>query len=232
MLLKILYIVFIFVALIFLIYFLKRFLFEKKIETETETETKTKTESESEKESQLDNNEYFDSEHADEAYVYMDFSRINNIKDPLIGRVEFKIYKKDAPKASLNFIELCKTKMYKDVEFHRVIKDFMIQGGDIVNGNGTGVYSIYGGKNQSFEDDPFVHRHKKGVLSMANSGPNTNGSQFFIATGDCNHLDGKHVVFGEVTKGYEFVEEIENELCDMNDKPLISCYISDCGLLE
>ena len=221
MLLKIFYIVFIFVALIFLIYFLKRFFYQKEIEPEILTE--------SEKE-----NEMFESEikYDDEIHVYMDLSKINNIKDPFIGRVEFKIYKKDAPNAAINFIELCKTKMYKNVEFHRVIKDFMIQGGDIVNGNGTGVYSIYGGKNQSFEDDPFIHRHQKGSLSMANSGPNTNGSQFFIATGDCSHLDGKHVVFGEVTNGYEIVEEIENELCDMNDKPLISCYISDCGLLE
>ncbi|KAH8693774.1 cyclophilin, partial [Talaromyces proteolyticus] len=131
------------------------------------------------------------------------------------GRVEFKLYDDVVPKTAKNFAELCKgykdatgsVLTYKGSAFHRVIPQFMLQGGDFTRGNGTGGKSIYGEK---FADENFQIKHTRpGLLSMANAGPNTNGSQFFITTVVTSWLDGKHVVFGEVTKGYEVVQAIE-----------------------
>lgn len=99
--------------------------------------------------------------------------------------------------------------------FHRIIPGFMIQGGDITLGDGRGGESIYG---QRFADEQFKFMHKEYVLSMANSGKNTNGSQFFITTAECSHLDGKHVVFGKVIKGIEVVKRL-NALGTPNGKP-------------
>jgi len=117
---------------------------------------------------------------------------------------------------------------FKGCTFHRVIKGFMIQGGDFTNHDGTGGESIYGEK---FEDEAFDEKHtSKGTLSMANSGPNTNGSQFFITVAPTAHLDGKHVVFGRVEAGYGVVRRVELQPSE-SDKPLQPVVVADCGEL-
>ena len=116
---------------------------------------------------------------------------------------------------------------YKGTPIHRVIKGFMIQGGDITNGDGTGGHSIYGAQ---FPDEGFQLNHtQSGLLSMANAGPNTNNSQFFITTAPAPHLDGKHVVFGRVIKGYEYIQQIEN-IPTHGDAPTMPCTIVNCGI--
>jgi len=144
------------------------------------------------------------------------------------GRVLLSLNKDVVPKTCNNFSVLCEKKAYVGSKFHRVIKDFMIQGGDFTNHDGTGGVSIYG---NVFPDENFVLKHDKGTISMANSGPDTNGSQFFISTAKTDWLDNKHVVFGKVVKGMDLVEFIENQNTDNNDKPLTDVTIVDCGLL-
>lgn len=156
------------------------------------------------------------------------------------GRVVFELYDDIVPKTAENFRALCtgekgKTSSgiplhYKGSLFHRVIKDFMCQGGDFTEGNGTGGESIYGAK---FEDENFKKVHDKPfLLSMANAGPNTNGSQFFITTVPTPHLDGKHVVFGEVIQGKALVRKLERCVKGANDKPEEDWVIEDCGELS
>ncbi|KAG7389985.1 hypothetical protein PHYBOEH_007182 [Phytophthora boehmeriae] len=167
--------------------------------------------------------------------VYFDVS----IGGSRAGRVVFRLYP-DLPKTSENFRCLCtgerglgrstgKPLHYKKVPFHRVIKGFMLQGGDFSQRNGTGGESIYGGK---FADESFKYRHRKaGLLSMANAGKNTNGSQFFITAVPTPHLDGKHVVFGEVVNGMDVVRKMESVETVANDKPapMQAVVIEDCG---
>jgi peptidylprolyl isomerase len=134
------------------------------------------------------------------------------------GLIEIELYPNIAPKACENMIGLVKKGYYDGLIFHRVIKDFMIQGGD-PTGTGRGGESLWG---RSFEDEvsPSVTFDRKGLLAMANAGPSTNGSQFFITTIPTPWLNMKHTLFGEVVNGYDVVERIENCEVDSYDKPL------------
>jgi len=133
------------------------------------------------------------------------------------GNIEIKLFPDVAPKTCENFTGLVKKDYYNGIIFHRVIKDFMIQGGD-PTGTGRGGESLWGGK---FEDEvtPQLKFDRKGLLAMANAGPNTNGSQFFITTVPTSWLNMKHTIFGEVVSGYDVVEKIENTAVGSGDKP-------------
>jgi peptidyl-prolyl cis-trans isomerase B (cyclophilin B) len=129
------------------------------------------------------------------------------------GPIRIELFPDDAPKTVSNFEELAGKGFYDGTTFHRVIEDFMIQGGD-PRGDGTG------GPGYTFEDEPNQHRVERGALAMANAGPNTNGSQFFIVTADsCPWLDGKHTVFGRVVEGMDVVDEISRVSKDARDRP-------------
>ncbi|KAF7725973.1 hypothetical protein EC973_009119 [Apophysomyces ossiformis] len=157
-----------------------------------------------------------------------------------VGRVIMELFADEVPQTAENFRALCTGEKglgkvsnmplhYRGSIFHRVIKGFMIQGGDFTRRNGTGGESIYGAQ---FPDESFARKHTThGLLSMANRGPNTQSSQFFITTRPTPHLDGKHVVFGRVVAGYEFIEAIENQPVDDNDRPLRTVMVANCGEL-
>jgi cyclophilin family peptidyl-prolyl cis-trans isomerase len=130
------------------------------------------------------------------------------------GAIEVELYPDDAPTTVGNFTRLAGEGFYDGLAFHRVIPDFMIQGG-CPRGDGTG------GPGYQFEDEPNAHRVDRGALAMANAGPNTNGSQFFIVTADaCPWLDGKHTVFGRVVGGQDVVDEISRVDRDARDRPV------------
>jgi peptidyl-prolyl isomerase D len=161
-----------------------------------------------------------------------------NIGEEFAGKVILELFSDVVPKTADNFRALCTGEKgasstgaplsFKNCTFHRIVKDFMIQGGDFTKGDGTGGESIYGEK---FEDENFDLKHDQPfLLSMANAGPSTNGSQFFITTVPTPHLDGKHVVFGKVIKGKSIVRAIENTPLN-GEKPASKVVIVDCGEL-
>merc|ERR1719382_2199143 len=153
------------------------------------------------------------------------------------GRIVFGMFGNTVPKTVKNFVTLCdgsagignlgKPLHYKGSSFHRVIPGFMAQGGDFTAGNGTGGESIYGAK---FKDENFINKHTgPGILSMANAGPNTNGSQFFMCFGPTPHLDGKHCVFGQVSKDDNKVLDQLEAHGSGSGKTSKPCIIADCG---
>lgn len=156
--------------------------------------------------------------------------------DKNINRIVFQLFDDEVPKTCKNFRYLCSHGLfnkdkpsYQDTSFHRVIKDFMIQGGDITRNDGTGGYSIYG---ENFNDENFNLTHNQpGILSMANAGPNTNNSQFFITIKKTPWLDNKHTVFGIVINGFDVVKKIEELETDQKDKPLKEVKIVKSGLI-
>jgi peptidyl-prolyl cis-trans isomerase B (cyclophilin B) len=142
------------------------------------------------------------------------------------GTIELELFGEDAPKTVENFTKLSRDGFYDGVIFHRVIPDFMIQGGDPT---GTGS----GGPGYQFEDEFNQHRVERGALAMANAGPNTNGSQFFIVTADaCPWLDGKHTVFGRVTSGMDVVDGISQLETDARDRPREDVRIESIALAD
>ena len=168
--------------------------------------------------------------------VFFDIS----IGSRAIGRIKFELFADRLPRTAENFRQLCtgeaklngQPQGYKGSTFHRVVRDFIIQGGDFVKGDGSGFWSIYDG-GLRFPDESFAIGHDgPGLLSMANSGPNTNGCQFFITCCKCDFLDGKHVVFGKVVEGMSVVRLIEEVPVGSQSKPKLPVVISECGQMS
>jgi len=174
---------------------------------------------------------------------------VKNPKNPVVffdisigghnsGRIVMELFADVCPKTAENFRQFCTGEYrkgdipmgYKGAPFHRIIKDFMIQGGDFLKGDGNGSLCIY--DSTVFKDENFELKHKAaGLLSMANSGPDTNGSQFFITCNKCEWLDGKNVVFGQVIDGMLTVRKIEAVTTGVNNKPKLPVVVSQSGQL-
>eukprot|EP01068_Selenidium_serpulae_P007351 Selendium_serpulae@DN4686_c0_g1_i4.p1 len=174
--------------------------------------------------------------HPDNPIVFFDIS----IGNHAVGRIKMELFKDTTPKTAENFRQFCTGEFkynrvpvgYKNCSFHRIIKNFMVQGGDFVKGDGTGCLSIYG---ERFEDENFDIKHDRpGLLSMANSGPGANGCQFFLTCQKCEWLDKKHVVFGQVIdeESMLVVRKLENVSTNpTNNKPKLPVVVSECGEL-
>lgn len=164
---------------------------------------------------------------------------LSSSQQQLVGRIKLELYTKDCPKTAENFRQFCTGEYlqkdnpvgYKNSIFHRVMKGFMIQGGDFLNHDGTGRTTIYG--TDTFPDENFIHKHDKpGVLAMANSGPNTNGCQFYITCAPADWLDNKHVVFGSVLDAESMKVVRKCEAVPVNGSaPKIPLRIAQCGEL-
>ncbi|KAK4498884.1 hypothetical protein PRZ48_009394 [Zasmidium cellare] len=152
----------------------------------------------------------------------------NVVLHTTLGDITVQLFTQQTPRTCANFATLAKTGKYDNVIFHRIIKGFMIQGGD-PTGTGRGGRSIYGEK---FEDEivPSLKHEGKGILSMANSGPSTNGSQFFITLAPTPHLNGKHTVFGKVTDGMDVVDKLGSVATDKGDRPKSEVKIVSCDV--
>uniref|UniRef100_A0A7S4KWT1 Peptidyl-prolyl cis-trans isomerase n=1 Tax=Guillardia theta TaxID=55529 RepID=A0A7S4KWT1_GUITH len=158
--------------------------------------------------------------------------------DVEFGTVEIELFSDLVPRAAENFRCLCtgekgkgvfdKELHYKGSRIHRIIRGFLLQGGDFIYGNGMGNESIYG---ETFEDEDLSHSftHERGAVSMANAGPDTNGSQFFITSANAPSLDGSYVVVGRVVDGMDVLKRVHQVDCNQEDEPLVSVFISDCG---
>lgn len=151
-----------------------------------------------------------------------------------LGEITISLFSKEAPKTVANFISLATDGFYDDTRFHRVIKDFMIQGGDPLSKSLEFKEKWgEGGPGYTFEDEFNNKKIKRGVLAMANSGPNTNGSQFFIVTiEEAGWLDGKHTVFGEVIDGMDIVDKIEESSTDEKDRPIEDVFVRSVVVTE
>ena len=141
------------------------------------------------------------------------------------GTITIELYPEDAPKAVNNFVSLAREGFYDNTAFHRIVKGFVIQGGD-PTGTGTG------GPGYKFEDERIVKDYEKGTVAMANAGPNTNGSQFFITEQPTPHLQGRHTVFGQVTKGQDVVHAIATAAKDDQDRPNEEIHIKSIKIEE
>lgn len=162
--------------------------------------------------------------------VYMDFAKGGE----KIGRVTFELAQDLLPKTATNFLNLCteagESKLtYKGTVIHRIAQGEYLLGGDVLMEEGCGTFSSFGTK--FFEDESFLIKHRTGVISMANSGTNTNGSQFFVTLKDCSHLNGRNVAFGAVSEGMDILLQLGRTLC-FSGKPVIPIVVSDCGIVN